>query len=216
MARQSHDVEEDQAVGWINLELVAERLHLVLDLYGYPKIGRGKQLADEVGRTQGAVSRWLSGKSLPDIKPLLIIAAKFRVSLDWLVLGVGDGPIRASGPFMTASALLAEVAAERGNRPGEPLYGLRMPGPSMAPTIPAGAPLLFRVADRIPLKSNGVYLFETKQHGPMVRRIKLPKGSNVEVTCDNQRYESHSVSRRDLFLGDFRIRGEIVGMISKP
>jgi transcriptional regulator with XRE-family HTH domain len=46
------------------------------------------QLAEDVGRTKGAVTQWVQGQTEPDLRTLAAICARLRVSADYLVLGV--------------------------------------------------------------------------------------------------------------------------------
>jgi transcriptional regulator with XRE-family HTH domain len=46
------------------------------------------QLADEVGRSKGAVTQWVHGQTEPDLRTLAAICERLSVSADYLVLGV--------------------------------------------------------------------------------------------------------------------------------
>lgn len=48
------------------------------------------QLADSLGTSRQAVSKWESGKSTPDIEFAIKIGAFFHVSMDYLLLGKED------------------------------------------------------------------------------------------------------------------------------
>ena len=46
------------------------------------------QLANDVGRTKGAVTQWVQGETEPDLKTLTAICDRLKVSADYLVRGV--------------------------------------------------------------------------------------------------------------------------------
>jgi len=46
------------------------------------------QLADDMGRSKGAVSQWVNGDTEPDLATVAKIAARLRVSADALLRGV--------------------------------------------------------------------------------------------------------------------------------
>ena len=50
-----------------------------------------EQLADVLGTTRQAVSKWESGKSTPDIDIVIAMGNLFHVSMDYLLLGKEDG-----------------------------------------------------------------------------------------------------------------------------
>ena len=50
------------------------------------------QLADALGTTRQAVSKWESEKSLPDIELAVKIGVLFQVSMDYLLLGAENPP----------------------------------------------------------------------------------------------------------------------------
>lgn len=52
-----------------------------------------EQLAQHLGTTRQAVSKWESGKSEPDVATLIRLGELFRVTMDYLLLGVSsDSP----------------------------------------------------------------------------------------------------------------------------
>ena len=46
------------------------------------------QLANDVGRTKGAVTQWVQGDTEPDLRTLAAICDRLKVSADYLVRGV--------------------------------------------------------------------------------------------------------------------------------
>lgn len=53
-----------------------------------------EQLADTLGTTRQAVSKWESGKSTPDVDIVIAMGSLFRVSIDYLLLGKEDAPVQ--------------------------------------------------------------------------------------------------------------------------
>lgn len=67
------------------VDVGAERLRALTKARGLTQI----QLAEAIGRTQTAVSYWMTGKRRPGLDDLCALAALFAVSTDYLI-GVAD------------------------------------------------------------------------------------------------------------------------------
>jgi phage repressor protein C with HTH and peptisase S24 domain len=95
---------------------IAERLdHLILTYYN----GRNVELSRATDGIvpESAISRWRTGKSLPETKSLIPLEEKAGISLDWLMKG--EGEIRARGEaglnFMVRRSIAN--AARKSSRP---------------------------------------------------------------------------------------------------
>ena len=67
---------------------------LLLTIEGFPTrlrqvIPKGKvnSLAEEIGRSEGALRKWLRGQSEPNVTDLGLLSVATGVSVEWLVLG---------------------------------------------------------------------------------------------------------------------------------
>lgn len=97
-----------------NEELTAfsERLHEICDDMQIPRSGRQSLLAKEVGLSQNATRKWLSGEGLPTLSMCCALAKRANVNTEWLLTGRGDKQLAASNP--ATNALTAqEPAASR-------------------------------------------------------------------------------------------------------
>ncbi len=67
-----------------------------------------EELADKIGVSRQAISKWESEQSLPDIKNIILISQLFEVTTDYLLIGVEDKPIASTkkidARFLTAVA----------------------------------------------------------------------------------------------------------------
>ena len=63
----------------------AQRLREVVDAHG-----SASALAKTIGRSEGAVRKWLRGESEPDVTDLRSICEATRTSVEWLVTGRGQ------------------------------------------------------------------------------------------------------------------------------
>lgn len=54
-----------------------------------------EQLADQLGTTRQAVSKWEAGKTNPDIDYVIAMSAHFGVTTDYLLLGTGEATDQA-------------------------------------------------------------------------------------------------------------------------
>jgi transcriptional regulator with XRE-family HTH domain len=94
------------------------RLRHVLDSYG-----TGIALAQAIGRSEGAIRKWLRGESEPNVSDLRAICEATNTNVEWLVFGRGDPKrmeIRESPCIARAatscSRLMARGYAERTRR----------------------------------------------------------------------------------------------------
>src|SRR5687768_14097156 len=62
----------------------AGRLKQVVDDYG-----SANSLAKKIGRSEGALRNWLTGKSEPTVSNLVAICRETRTRVEWLVIGRG-------------------------------------------------------------------------------------------------------------------------------
>lgn len=78
-------------------------------LYCRKKAGLSQEaLADIVGVSRQAISKWETGEATPEVSKLLLLANAFHVTTDWLLFE--DEPVRQSAP-----------PAADNNRPQEPV-----------------------------------------------------------------------------------------------
>lgn len=47
-----------------------------------------EQLADELGVSRQAVSKWESGQSMPDIEKIILMSEYFKITTDYLLKGI--------------------------------------------------------------------------------------------------------------------------------
>ena len=82
-------------VGYIHQDGFTQRLRHAVALFGGPTA-----LARRIGRSEGAIRKWLRGESEPNVTDLRAICVACGTTADWLVNGVG------------ASGLIPEGVAE--------------------------------------------------------------------------------------------------------
>ncbi len=59
------------------------------------------EFGDALDVKQTAVTNWESGRRLPDIMSLILLAEKFHITIDWMLRGDGSGlPLHISKPLM--------------------------------------------------------------------------------------------------------------------
>jgi transcriptional regulator with XRE-family HTH domain len=61
------------------------RLRQILDSYG-----TAVALAQAIGRSEGAIRKWLRGQSEPNVSDLRAICEATNTNVEWMVLGCGD------------------------------------------------------------------------------------------------------------------------------
>lgn len=71
---------------------IGERIALLRKRQGMTQ----EQLADVLGTTRQAVSKWEAGKSTPDIDYAVLMGEYFGVSMDYLLLGTSDAQGKAN------------------------------------------------------------------------------------------------------------------------
>lgn len=69
---------------------VSIRLGYALDNSALSGTGRATALAEKLGVTKGAVSKWLKGDSLPSPSNIYRISKLLNVSKEWLMFGAGN------------------------------------------------------------------------------------------------------------------------------
>lgn len=67
-----------------------------------------KDFAESIGVSTGNLSDWLSGKTEPSAKPLSRISEKYKVNLNWLVVG--------HGPMFLETTTVADQRAAYGKK----------------------------------------------------------------------------------------------------
>ena len=81
-----------------------ERLAQLIEELGILK----KDFADSIGVSTGNLSDWLSGKTEPSAKPLARISEKYKINLNWLVVG--------NGPMFLETTTIADQRAVYGKK----------------------------------------------------------------------------------------------------
>ncbi len=79
-----------------------------------------EELAEAVGVSRQAVSKWETGEATPEVAKLLLLSRAFGVTADWLISD--DGPDAPSGPSKNREEPKAEPREE--TPPPEPSYSL--------------------------------------------------------------------------------------------
>lgn len=79
-------------VGYIQQDVFAQRLRHAVALFGGPTA-----LARRIGRSEGAIRKWLRAESEPNVTDLRAICAACGTTADWLVNGVGESGLIPSG-----------------------------------------------------------------------------------------------------------------------
>jgi transcriptional regulator with XRE-family HTH domain len=79
-------------VGYIHQDGFAQRLRHAVALFGGPTA-----LARRIGRSEGAIRKWLRGESEPNVTDLRAICAACGTTADWLVNGVGESGLIPEG-----------------------------------------------------------------------------------------------------------------------
>ena len=79
---------------------VGERIAVLRKRHGMTQ----EQLADQLGATRQAVSKWESGKTNPDIEYIIAMSRFFHVSTDYLLLGQSsDAKIHSTNQSVTVT-----------------------------------------------------------------------------------------------------------------
>jgi transcriptional regulator with XRE-family HTH domain len=89
-------------VGYIHQDGFAQRLRHAVALFGGPTA-----LARRIGRSEGAVRKWLRGESEPNVTDLRAVCAACGTTADWLVNGAGESgliPVGVREPDATYGA----------------------------------------------------------------------------------------------------------------
>ncbi len=84
-----------------------------------------EELAERLGVSRQAVSKWESGQSVPDVEKIVAVSELFGVTTDWLLKGVEPAPEKkpegrrlagrilfAASPALMAAGLLLVVAGD--------------------------------------------------------------------------------------------------------
>lgn len=79
-------------VGYIHQDGFAQRLRHAVALFGGPTA-----LARRIGRSEGAIRKWLRGESEPNVSDLRAICAACGTSANWLVNGMGESGLIPDG-----------------------------------------------------------------------------------------------------------------------
>lgn len=85
----------------------ASRLKQALDHNGFASWGAGARLANLIGVTPKAVSKWLNGESMPGGAKMLALASALSVRVEWLEYGRGEmtGPDHADSQEQTPATV---------------------------------------------------------------------------------------------------------------
>jgi transcriptional regulator with XRE-family HTH domain len=68
-----------------------------------------EELADQIGVSRQAVSKWESEQSTPDIEKIIIMSNYFEVTTDYLLKGIEVAPIQESGRKRSSAVLFAVI-----------------------------------------------------------------------------------------------------------
>jgi transcriptional regulator with XRE-family HTH domain len=79
-------------VGYIQQDGFAQRLRHAVALFGGPTA-----LARRIGRSEGAIRKWLRGESEPNVTDLRAICAACGTKAEWLVNGAGESGLIPEG-----------------------------------------------------------------------------------------------------------------------
>lgn len=83
---------------------LSERIQLLRRQQGFSQ----EELADRLGVSRQAVSKWESGQSTPDLERVVAMSEVFGVTTDYLLKGAAPaGAARAGGPQLAVSAATA-------------------------------------------------------------------------------------------------------------
>jgi transcriptional regulator with XRE-family HTH domain len=86
----------------------AARLREVIDAYG-----SASGLAKLIGRSEGALRKWLRGESEPNVTDLRSVCEQTGTSIEWLVAGRGQREAQAMGVRDTAAPPYQNTAREQ-------------------------------------------------------------------------------------------------------
>ncbi len=157
------------------------------------------RLAQLLGIPPQNVSDWERGVVTPSSKNLRRLAEVLEVSLDWLITGKGS-PEPLKGEPVSFIPVYATVPGGPPNDQGDvgiigyvpvppeyvgrDIYGLRVNGDSMAPTIEPGDRVLV-ARDVIP--ENGDVVVARVRGEPTLKRLKV-EGNRIILYADNSKY----------------------------
>lgn len=68
---------------------IHRRLNEACDDRGIKAYGRNQVLCKQIGVSQPAVSKWLTGKAYPSIDKIVDLAEFLHVNVEWLITGKG-------------------------------------------------------------------------------------------------------------------------------
>lgn len=81
-------------------ELFSDRLRIALERAGIPRVrGQTQRVADKMGVSHTAVSKWLSGQQMPDNERIVTLAKWLEVSAEWLMSGRGSPDISSLSEY---------------------------------------------------------------------------------------------------------------------
>ena len=75
-------------------------------------------LAERIGVSRQAISKWETGEAAPEISKLPLLAKTFRVTADWLL----DDAAEPEDPPIEEDPIPEEAAEESADRPAAPVY----------------------------------------------------------------------------------------------
>lgn len=142
-------------------ELIAfsERLNEALDDINVPPKGFGRQnvVANLFGVSQKGARRWLEAEALPDTGRIPVIAHKLKVSVEWLMSGIGKNKTEnlselwpkipvLDWKYISLKPILPENIQEEITltdcKASDKTFAVRMKGSSMEPVFPEGTLLI--------------------------------------------------------------------------
>lgn len=183
--------------------------------------------AARIGLPSGTLFKYLgaNGSTAPRLDIVARIAEGLGVTLDWLVLGRGEGPddsleigrvpiydvrlAAGAASFTEGAKRLGDMPFDRellkqlGRTSTEGLGLVEAEGDSMEPTIPDGARVLIDLNDT--RLREGVFGFRYEDQLRVKRLRRVADG--VEIMSDNTRYSSELLLGSDL--GSFQVIGRV-------
>ena len=190
------------------------------------KFGSVADLARQIGVSDNAIYKWLSGRGQPSVTNLVALAKVSKVSIEWLatgheVTGAQRGTKRAaaveSGDFAYlarydvgaggAIALRSEQVVDylafksewvraRLNTEPRNLLLIEMLGDAMTPTLDESDLLLVDLSEPH-FRHDGIYVLK-REDDLEVRRLQRRPDGSLNVICDNTAYPASVVAKDSL------------------
>ncbi|EKE01214.1 MAG: hypothetical protein ACD_21C00190G0003 [uncultured bacterium] len=204
--------------------LFAERLNHALDIFGIPPKGRGRQLvvAKMFNVSQKGASKWLEGKTFPEIGKIKTIAERLNINIEWLLTGsnyinIEDLPSPGKSS-MKRIPLLQWKDATNWNHIG--LNQNTRWGWADAEISPCAFALQICDDSMLPRYEIGAIIVIDPEEKPKHRNLVIAQKSNGEVICrqllidGDKRYLKPSNLKYPAYLiGDKENKIEIIGAI---